>query len=255
MKTIILAGGLGTRLSEETILKPKPMVEIGEFPIIWHIMKIYEKYNVNEFVVALGYKGDVIKNYFSNYFHQKNDFKVNLLTGKIDYLNNVTPNWDINLIDTGLNTLTGLRLFKLRDILKGQGTFMLTYGDGLSDINIGKLLEFHKSHGKIATVTAVRPPVRFGELVINNTQVTDFAEKPQISDGWINGGFFVFEKDIFNYLDENNVMLEREPLEKLVSDNQLMAYKHTGFWQCMDTLRDKEYLQKIWESDNVKWLK
>ena len=256
MKAVILCGGFGTRLGEATQLRPKPMVEIGGKPILWHIMKIFEKHNIKDFQLALGYKSHFIKDYFIKYNSLNNDFTVNLKNGKIKFTNEINENWNINLIDTGLGTMTGGRLLRLKEILKNEETFMLTYGDGVSNIDLSKLLQFHKSHGKIATVTAVRPPVRFGELIIdNNSKVEEFAEKPQAGKGWINGGFFIFNKEIFNYIENDSIMLEREPLEKLSSKGELMAYKHEGYWQCMDTIREKEILENLWNSDNAMWLK
>jgi glucose-1-phosphate cytidylyltransferase len=256
MKAVLLCGGFGTRLGGETQLRPKPMVEIGGKPILWHIMKIYEKHKINNFQLALGYKSNFIKDYFTKYNSLNNDFSVNLKSGNVDYIDEINENWNIDLIDTGLETMTGGRLLRLKESLKNEQTFMLTYGDGVSNIDLTKLLQFHKSHGKIATVTAVRPPVRFGELIIDdNSKVEEFAEKPQAGKGWINGGFFVFNKEIFNYIENDSIMLEREPLEKLSKTGELMAYKHHGFWQCMDTIREKEILEKLWNSNNAKWLK
>ena len=255
MKTVILCGGLGTRLSEETQLKPKPMVEIGGKPILLHIMKIFEKHNIQDFHLALGYKADFIKDYFLKYNSLNNDFSVNLKNGKIKFNDIIEENWSINLTDTGLNTMTGGRLLRLKESLKNEETFMLTYGDGVSNVDLTRLLEFHKSHGRIATVTAVRPPVRFGELIINDNKVEEFAEKPQAGKGWINGGFFVFNKEIFNYIEGDSIMLEREPLEKLSKLGELMAYKHDDFWQCMDTIREKEILEGLLNSNSAPWLK
>ena len=255
MKTVILCGGLGTRLSEETQLKPKPMVEIGGKPILLHIMKIFEKHNIQDFHLALGYKADFIKDYFLKYNSLNNDFSVNLKNGKIKFNDIIEENWNINLTDTGLNTMTGGRLLRLKESLKNEETFMLTYGDGVSNVDLTRLLEFHKSHGRIATVTAVRPPVRFGELIINDNKVEEFAEKPQAGKGWINGGFFVFNKEIFNYIEGDSIMLEREPLEKLSKLGELMAYKHDDFWQCMDTIREKEILEGLLNSNSAPWLK
>ena len=255
MKTVILCGGLGTRLSEETQLKPKPMVEIGGKPILLHIMKIFEKHNIQDFHLALGYKADFIKDYFLKYNSLNNDFSVNLKNGKIKFNDIIEENWNINLTDTGLNTMTGGRLLRLKESLKNEETFMLTYGDGVSNVDLTRLLEFHKSHGRIATVTAVRPPVRFGELIINDNKVEEFAEKPQAGKGWINGGFFVFNKAIFNYIEGDSIMLEREPLEKLSKLGELMAYKHDDFWQCMDTIREKEILEGLLNSNSAPWLK
>ena len=256
MKVVLLCGGYGTRLGEETQLRPKPMVEIGGKPILWHIMKIFERHNIHDFHLALGYKADFIKDYFLKYKSLNNDFSVNLKNGMIKYNNTANEDWNIDLTDTGLKTMTGGRLLRLKESLKNEETFILTYGDGVSNIDITKLLQFHKSHGKTATVTAVRPPVRFGELIIDdNDKVKEFAEKPQATKGWINGGFFVFNKEIFNYIENDSIMLEREPLEKLSMAGELMAYKHHGFWQCMDTVREKEILEKLWNSNNAKWLK
>ena len=233
MKIVILCGGLGTRLSEETRLKPKPMVKIGSLPILIHIMKIYEKYGFNKFVLALGYKKKNIIDYFNK---------------------NKNKKWNIELVDTGKNSLTGNRLLKLKKQLINEENFFMTYGDGLIDLNIAKLLNFHKKNKKIATLTAVRPPARFGELKIQKAGlVKKFEEKNQINQGWINGGFFVFNKKIFDYLPKNQCMLERGPMTKLTQDKQLVALKHNGFWQCMDTLRDKELLNKLWNSGKSKW--
>ena len=255
MKVILLCGGYGTRLGEETQLKPKPMVEIGGKPILWHIMKIFEKHNMQDFHLALGYKANFIKDYFLKYNSLNNDFSVNLKSGKIEFNDIIEENWNINLTDTGLNTMTGGRLLRLKESLKNEETFMLTYGDGVSNVDLTRLLEFHKSHGKIATVTAVRPPVRFGELIINDNKVEEFAEKPQAGKGWINGGFFVFNKEIFNYIENDSIMIEREPLEKLSKLGELMAYKHDDFWQCMDTIREKEILEGLLNSNSAPWLK
>ena len=255
MDVVILCGGYGTRLSEETHLRPKPMVEIGGKPILWHIMKIFDSHKISNFHLALGYKSNVIKDYFLGYNSLNNDFSINTQTGKINYINNINENWQINLWETGLKTMTGGRLLRLKHYFRNTDTFMLTYGDGLCDLDLKALIKFHKSHGKIATVTAVRPPVRFGELIISNNEVKQFQEKPQASNGWINGGFFVFNKEIFNYIKSDNTMLEREPMENLSKDGQLMAFKHEGFWQCMDTIREKEILENLWNSNNPPWIK
>lgn len=253
MKTILLCGGLGTRISEETHLVPKPMVRIGEQPILQHVMNIYSKHNCNDFILALGFKAEVIKEHFLNFYALSSDLRINLQNGSIEYLKETPKSWKIDLIDTGLNCMTGGRLARLKDHVENS-TFMLTYGDGVSDVNITELIKFHKSHGKIATFTAVRPPSRFGVIEFNGAQVTSFKEKPQTQDGWINGGFFVFEPSIFEYLtDGDETILERKPLEKLAEDGQLMAYKHEGFWQCMDTLRDKNYLNKLWSDGEAPW--
>ena len=255
MDVVILCGGYGTRLSEETHLRPKPMVEIGGKPILWHIMKIFDSHKISNFHLALGYKSNVIKDYFLGYNSLNNDFSINTQTGKINYINNINENWQINLSETGLKTMTGGRLLRLKHYFRNTDTFMLTYGDGLCDLDLKALIKFHKSHGKIATVTAVRPPVRFGELIISNNEVKQFQEKPQASNGWINGGFFVFNKEIFNYIKSDNTMLEREPMENLSKDGQLMAFKHEGFWQCMDTIREKEILENLWNTNNPPWIK
>jgi glucose-1-phosphate cytidylyltransferase len=260
MKVVILAGGRGTRLSEETEMKPKPMVEIGGKPIIWHIMKAYSKYGINDFIICLGYKGYLIKEYFANYFLHENDVTINLIKNQFEYhqpCNNKTCEpWKITLIDTGLDTLTGSRLKKVKPYLDNK-TFMFTYGDGVSDVNIEKLLEFHKSHKKLATLTAVKPTSRFGALSIDSDNIVlEFKEKPEKTDAWVNGGFFVLEPEAINYIKEgDDIPWETTPLEGIAKDKQLMSYKHDGFWQCMDTLNDKNKLNKIWESGNVPWLK
>lgn len=252
MKVIILAGGFGTRLSEETIIKPKPMVEIGGKPMLWHIMNIYGHYGFNEFILALGYKGETIKEYFINYYNLQSDLTVSLKTGGIVAPKKCHRDWVVHLVDTGMNCMTGGRLHRMKDKI-GKETFMLTYGDCVSDIDIKKLLEFHKSHGKIATVTAVRPAARFGGLRFDGNTVVEFKEKPQTGEGWINGGFFVFEATVFDYLHGDDTILERTPLENLAKDGQLMAYKHEGFWQCMDTIRDKQLLEELWGSGKAPW--
>jgi glucose-1-phosphate cytidylyltransferase len=252
MKVVILAGGLGTRLSEETVIKPKPMVEIGGKPILWHIMNIYSSHGFNEFVVAIGYKGEVIKEYFLNYYNHNSNLTISLKTGEVKASKNCYRDWIVHLVDTGLHSMTGGRLYNLRDKLKNE-TFMLTYGDGVSNVDITKLVSFHGSHGKIATVTAVRPSARFGGMKFNGDRVVEFTEKPQTGEGCINGGFFVFEPAIFDYLKGDETVLEREPLENLAKDGHLMAYKHEGFWQCMDTLRDKKLLEELWEGGNAPW--
>lgn len=254
MKTVILCGGLGTRLSEETQIKPKPMVEIGNRPILWHIMKVYERHGFTDFALALGYKADAVKDYFLNYHARGSDLTIRLADNFVDYRNTSVENWSVMLADTGADTMTGGRLLRLKSELASSGTFMLTYGDGVSDIDIGKLLSFHKAHGRIATVTAVRPPVRFGELLIDEgNRVLSFEEKPQAREGWINGGFFVFEPQIFDYIKGDATMLEREPLEQLARKSELMAFQHSGYWQCMDTLRDKHALEELWNSGTAPW--
>ena len=254
MTVVFLAGGLGTRLSEVTALRPKPMVEIGGKPILLHIMNIYSHFGFDEFILGLGYRGELIKEYFLNYYHHQSDLIINLKKGEITTSkSNDIKNWVIHLIDTGPNTMTGGRLYRLKDKLKDE-TFMLTYGDGVADVDIKELIKFHKSHGKIATVTAVRPVARFGGMIFDKDRVTEFKEKPQTGEGWINGGFFVFEPEIFDYLRQGDeTVLEGDPMEKLVEDGQLMGFKHEGFWQCMDTIRDKQLLEKLWESGNAPW--
>ena len=251
MKTVILCGGLGTRLSEETHLKPKPMVEIGGHPILWHIMKIYERYGFKDFMLALGYKGDVIKDYFLNYHARLSNLTVSLKTGKVEYSNPSAEDWQVSMIDTGAQSMTGGRLLRLKPYL--PETFFITYGDGVSDINIAELLKFHRSHGKLATLTAVRPPARFGDLRMEQDHVTHFAEKPQAGEGWINGGFFVFEPGIFDYISDDTTILERVPMENLASNGELIAYRHSGYWQSMDTLRDKQFLEDLWASGDAPW--
>ena len=254
MKIVLLAGGLGTRLSEETVLKPKPMVEIGGMPILWHIMKIYSQYNFNNFFICLGYKAEVIKEFFLNYKLHKSDMSINLTSGIVKYENDLSENWDVNLIDTGQNTLTGGRLLRLKKYFSKGETFMLTYGDGVANVNIEKLLHFHKKHGKIATLTAVRPPARFGSIITDESNfIKEFKEKPQIGEGWINGGYFVFNYEIFDYLTNDDTILEREPLETLAKNGELAAYKHEGFWQCMDTIRDRDSLNDMWINGNALW--
>ncbi|HHT9112426.1 MAG TPA: glucose-1-phosphate cytidylyltransferase [Candidatus Wunengus sp. YC65] len=252
MNVVILAGGLGTRLSEETVARPKPMVEIGGKPILWHIMNIYSAYGFNDFVLALGYKGEFIKEYFLNYYNFQSDLTISLKTGEVVASKNCYRDWTVQLADTGLNTMTGGRLHRLKDKLKGE-TFMLTYGDGVSNIDITKLLTFHKAHGKLATVSAVRPAARFGGISFDGNRVTEFKEKPQTGEGWINGGFFIFEPGVFDYLHGDNTVLEGDPLENIAKDGELMAFKHEGFWQCMDALRDRHLLENLWASGRAPW--
>jgi glucose-1-phosphate cytidylyltransferase len=254
MKVVILCGGRGTRLSEETQIKPKPMVEIGRRPILWHIMKIYEAHGFNDFMLALGYKGELIKDYFLQYHARQSDVLVHLKSGTVDYSNPTAEDWHVSLIDTGLNTMTGGRLLRLKRILQPEGTFMLTYGDGVSDLDITSLLAFHRSHGRVASVTAVRPSARFGGMQIDTSRVLEFQEKPQSGEGWINGGFFVFEPGVFDYLKDDFTVLERSPLETLASEGELMAYEHSGYWQSMDTIRDRDALRKLCESSRPSWL-
>lgn len=253
MKAIILAGGLGTRLTEETVLRPKPMVEIGDKPIIFHIMNIYAAQGVKEFIIAVGYKGDVIKNYFLNFYAINNDISTDLSTGQTTIHNGCKFDWKIHLVDTGFNTQTAGRLKRLGGWLKPDETFMFTYGDGVADIDIPALLKFHQSHGKLATVTTVRSPARFGRIAFDGEQVTEFYEKPQAAEGWINGGFFVLNAKVLNYIQGDETIWEREPVERLAHDGQLMGYRHQGFWSCMDTLKEKMYLEELWSSGKAPW--
>lgn len=254
MKVVILCGGLGTRLGEETTLRPKPMVTIGNKPILTHIMQIFSHHNFNDFVFTLGYKGDVIKNYFMNYLSLTSDLRLDFSTGSCEQLSKPDLKWKIELIETGQNTMTGGRLHRLEKLLRDTGTFMLTYGDGVADVDIHKLLAFHKSHGKIATVTAVRPSARFGTMEFSEGGfVSSFREKHQTDEGWINGGFFVFEPQIFDFLEGDATVLEGSPLERLSEAKQLVGYKHEGFWQCMDTPRDRQYLEDLWKSGEAPW--
>jgi len=252
MKVIILAGGFGSRLSEFTNVIPKPMVPIGGKPILWHIMNRYSKFGYKDFGVALGYKADIIKNYFANYKVVHSDFTVDLSSGKVEPLNNSDVDWRITLVDTGLHTKTGGRIKQMKNHIENE-TFMVTYGDGIADIDIKKLLEFHRSHGKLVTMTAVRPSARFGELLLEGNTVKRFEEKPQLEEGWVNGGFFVIEPDFLEFIDGDEMMLEREPLEKAAELGQLMAYRHDGFWQCMDTKRDNELLEEMW-ANGAPWI-
>ncbi len=251
MKVVILAGGFGTRLSEYTDLIPKPMVNIGGKPIIFRIMCHYASFGFTDFVIALGYKGDVIRDYFANFYTINSDFTVNLKSGKFSSISSKPLDWNVSLIDTGLNTMTGGRLLRLKPFLDDD--FMLTYGDGLSDVHIPSLLKQHYGGRFLATVTAVRPVARFGELLIRDNIVSSFSEKPQVGQGWINGGFFVFNPKIFSYIDNDSSLLEREPLENLALDQQLGAYRHNGFWQCMDSKRDKDYLEQLYTNGALQW--
>ncbi len=251
MKVVILAGGYGTRLAEETHVIPKPMVEVGGRPILWHIMKIYSHFGYNDFVVALGYKGEIIKRYMVDYLSLSSDFTVRMKDGSINYHRSHDEDWTVQLIDTGLNTLTGGRLKRLKPYL--DDTFMLTWGDGVADINVDELAAFHRSHGKLATVTAVRPQARYGHLNLENEMVRTFSEKPQTGEGWINGAFFVLEPEVLDYIYNDRTQWEKKPLERLAHEGQLMAYRHDSFWQCMDTLREKYILQRHWDSGNPPW--
>jgi len=252
MKVILLAGGFGTRISEYTGTIPKPMVKIGGVPIIWHIMNHYSKFGHNDHYIALGYKAEVLKEYFLNYKSLNSNFTVNLLTGNVTSHHVDSVDWNVTLVDTGINSMTGGRVKRMKKFI-GNETCMLTYGDGVSDIDIDELLGFHKKHGKLVTVSAVRPTARFGELELNGSKVTQFQEKPQLHQGWINGGYFVIEPEFFDFIDGDDSLLEREPLERAVSLGQLMAYKHDGFWQCMDTKRDHEFLENLWNSNTAPW--
>ncbi len=253
MKVVILAGGFGTRLSEETDLKPKPMVEIAGRPILWHIMKIYSHYGFNDFIICLGYKGYQIKEYFINYFVHNSDIRIETSKNKLEILNNHSENWNVTLIDTGLTTMTGGRILRVKDHIK-EGTFMLTYGDGVSNVNISKLLDFHKKHKKLATVTAVQPEGRFGFIDFGgNNEIRSFVEKPAGDGGWANGGFFVLDTGVFDYIKGDETVWEKEPMEKLAKDRQLVAFKFNGFWKSMDTIRDKKELESLWESGNAPW--
>lgn len=253
MKVAILAGGLGTRLSEETTIKPKPMVEIGGKPMLWHIMNIYAAFGYNEFVIALGYKGEVIKDYFLNYHYRSRSLTVDLQSGKANLHNSKTDeNWIVHLLDTGTDTQTGGRIKQVSQFI-GNEPFMLTYGDGVSNINLVELLNFHKEKGRLATITAVRPPARFGQMILDGDRVSQFEEKPQIGEGWINGGFFVLQPEIVNYIKDDQTLWEREPLEQLALEGQLTAYRHNDFWYCMDTLRDVNLLDKFWQDGKAPW--
>jgi glucose-1-phosphate cytidylyltransferase len=253
MKVGILAGGHGTRLAEETEIKPKPMVEIGGRPILWHIMMHYSCYGYKNFVVALGYKGEVIKRYMVDYCSLNSNLTINLKDGRVDmHDTDGIQDWTVELIDTGLNTMTGGRIKRLQPYM-GDKTFMLTWGDGVSTVNLDRLLAFHRNHGRLITMTAVRPPARYGHMEFDGDRIREFTEKPQTAEGWINGAFFVVEPQVFDYIDGDDTQFEKEPLERLAADGELMAYKHDGFWQCMDTRRDKYVLEKLWESGEAPW--
>jgi glucose-1-phosphate cytidylyltransferase len=251
VKVAILAGGLGSRLAEETEIRPKPMVEIGNMPILWHIMKYYGHFGYDDFVIALGYKGEVIKKYVVDYASLTGDLTVRLARGEVRAHEIERDDWTVTLVDTGQSTATGGRVKRLREHL-GNEPFMLTWGDGVSTVDLHGLLEFHRSHGKLATITAVRPPARFGHLQLDGDRITEFSEKPQVGEGWINGAFFVLEPEVMDYIEGDDTQFEREPLEQLAKDGQLMAYKHHGFWQCMDTIRDRKLLESLWAT-NPPW--
>lgn len=256
MKCVLLAGGFGTRISEESHLKPKPMLEIGGQPILWHIMKLYSSFGVNEFIICAGYKQNVIKEYFANYYLHRSDITFDFSNGgKMTVHNNISEPWKVSVVDTGLNTMTGGRIKAIQDYV-GDELFFMTYGDGVSDVDISALLKFHQSHGKIATLTAVQPNVRFGMLDITDSNaITAFREKDMGDSGWINGGFMVLQPEIFNYIEGSATVFEREPLERLAAEGQLMAYQHKGFWQCMDTLREKNKLEELLASGKAPWVR
>jgi glucose-1-phosphate cytidylyltransferase len=252
VKVVILAGGYGTRLAEETEVRPKPMVDIGGRPILWHIMKLYAHHGFAEFVLALGYRGDAIKRYFLDFPYVNADLTVRLRANEVTVHQRHEEDWTVHLVDTGLDTITGGRIKRLRGWI-GDETFMMTYGDGVADVDLQELLAFHRRHGKLATVTAVRPPARFGRLDIDGERVAVFTEKPQAGEGWINGGFFVLEPGVVDYVDGDATHWEREPLERLAAEGQLQAYQHDGFWQSMDTLRDVRLLNGLWRSGRAPW--
>ena len=254
MQVAILAGGTGSRLSEETVAKPKPMVEVGGRPMLWHIMKYYAHWGHKDFLIALGYKGEVIKRYFVEYSSLSSDLTVNFADGMVQRHENggTMEDWTVRLIDTGIASQTGGRIKRLAPHLADE-TFLLTWGDGVSTVDLDELVRFHRSHGKLATLTAVRPPARFGHIELDGDQITEFSEKPQIGEGWINGAFFVLEPGVFDYIDDDQTHFEREPLERLAADGQLMAFRHYDFWQCMDTLREKMLLDQLWESGTAPW--
>ena len=253
MKAVILAGGLGTRLSEETISRPKPMVEIGGKPIIWHIMKYYSAHNINDFVICCGYKGYLIKEYFANYFLHMSDVTFDMRENNMQVHNMRAEPWTVTLVDTGENTMTGGRLARVREHIINEPAFCFTYGDGVGDIDITRSIEFHRSHGKLATLTATYPPGRFGALDIDNASVTNFKEKPKGDGGMINGGFFVLSPDVLNYIDGDDCVWEQAPLKNLAQEGQLMAFEHQGFWQPMDTMRDKLNLESLWNEGKAPW--
>jgi glucose-1-phosphate cytidylyltransferase len=252
MKVLLLAGGFGTRLSEETDIRPKPMADIGGKPIIWHIMKGYSHYGFNEFVVLLGYKGYYIKEYFGNYFLHQSDVTIDLSTNGIEVHNNTSEPWKVTLLETGLDTMTGGRIKRAKDFI-GNEPFLLTYGDGVSDVDLKELISFHKKHGKLITMTAVQPEGRFGALETDGSRVESFLEKPKGDGSWINGGFFVCQPEVLDYIKDDKTVFEQEPLQQLAKDGQLFNYRHDGFWKCMDTLRDKKVLNEMWDEGHAKW--
>ena len=253
MKVVILAGGFGTRISEESHLKPKPMIEIGEMPILWHIMKQYSHFGFNDFIICAGYKQSVIKEWFANYFIHTSDITFDFSKGnEILVHNRHSEPWKVTIVDTGLNTMTGGRIKRVKEYI-GNETFFLTYGDGVSNVDIQRTLEYHKFHGKLATITAIQPEGRFGYIDLNNEQVLSFREKSEKDTGWINAGFMVLEPKVIDYIEDDKTVFEREPMENIAKDGQMVCFKHTGFWQCMDTLRDKEKLEQLWSSGNAPW--
>lgn len=252
MKVVILAGGMGTRLSEETDIRPKPMVEIGQRPILWHIMKSYSHYGLNDFVICLGYKGYVLKEYFANYFLHQSDVTFDLRSNKMEIHQQSVEPWKVTLVDTGADTMTGGRIKRIKEYVQNED-FCLTYGDGVADVDIGKLIEFHRKHGKLGTITATRPPGRFGALKLTDTKVDRFEEKPDGDGGWINGGFFVCKPGVFELIENDETTWERQPLETMAAKSQLHAYKHAGFWHPMDTIRDKNVLEGLWQSGKAPW--
>jgi len=251
MRTVILAGGLGSRLSEETVAKPKPMIEIGTDPILWHILKHYAYYGYGDFVIALGYRGEVIKQYFAQYAALAGDITVQTRAGLVERGRSEIEDWTVHLVDTGYDTATGGRMLKVAHLL--GDTFMMTFGDGVSDVDLPRLVDFHKAHGRLATITAVRPPARFGHVVLDGDSVVEFSEKPQTGEGWINGGYMVLDRRALDYIDTDDTYFQKEPMERLAADNQLVAYRHDSFWQCMDTMRDRVLLETLWESGNAPW--
>jgi glucose-1-phosphate cytidylyltransferase len=253
MKAIILAGGIGTRLTEETVIKPKPMVEIGGKPILWHIMKIYSAHGIRDFIICCGYKGYVIKEYFANYFLHTSDVTFDMQKNEMEVHTRHAEPWKVTLVDTGDDTMTGGRLKRVRQYLRDEKTFCFTYGDGVSDVNVSALIDFHAKHGKLATITAAQPPGRFGALNFSADKVISFQEKPEGDGGWINGGFFVLSSKVLDYIQDDATSWEKQPLERLAQEGQLNAYFHRGFWQPMDTLRDKIHLEELWQSGKAPW--
>jgi glucose-1-phosphate cytidylyltransferase len=251
MQAVILAGGLGTRISEESHLKPKPMIEIGGMPILWHILKTYSSHGINDFIICCGYKGYLIKEYFANYFMHNSDMTIDLSNNNLEFHSKSAESWKVTLVDTGMNSMTGGRIKRIQDYVKG--TFCLTYGDGVSDLDITALIQFHKAEGRLATLTSVMPEGRFGALEIKNSKVMEFVEKPKGDGMWVNGGFFVCEPGVFSYIDDDSTIWEERPLKTLAADGQLSAFKHSGFWQPMDTLRDRNFLNDLWEQNSAAW--